>query len=664
MPKVQSTANILKRNQACHQCRKRKLKCDAKRPCSTCVKSFSFAVSHSAPGTQLPSAPECTFDDVQENGASSLESPTAKSKYEKLETRINELEALLRQKNGQSDLNGTLNGLNLPMEMTDSSESPTLSSSSGQLMQTTNGSIDVSESPMNLSLDGFQPLGHIDVSNVSSLSMMWSNWPPDLPNIELLRHLVEVFFTFHHHAHRILHFSSFMASLALPPSHPKFPAAPLLHSIAAIGSLYTSAVSSPPFPDLSQTDPGEIFSEKYRLKEDRPDSFAEQQAKLAKETSEQLKYLGQDLFQVLQANVILSWFYCAYSKWAELFLASAHSTRLCVPLGLNICPPFHSITKSTRPISILPPARTVLEDEMRRNTFWLAYCVERLHGCSNGWALSLDDQDISQLLPVRGDQFEQGTLVTPHDRQWAHSNNLILTQPENQIDSFILYIKSAIIISHVKTFNLRFRARHFAGDEAVANVAGPDGSHPVDPRGSPAFIELDRIIFSFLSTFPPHLKNPITNNIVDNHLYSAILISHVAAIVLHDPHADVRKSGCISALKILTAARATLDLIYAVWSTSFDISLLDSFCSFCWFCSGRVLVRFLQAAIEVNSQEQIATLRGELDFLQSALAKFGQRIPLAFRLGKMLEDLVVSTGGPPSGVPALLAADLFPTLYD
>jgi hypothetical protein len=50
-------------------------------------------------------------------------------------------------------------------------------------------------------------------------------------------------------------------------------------------------------------------------------------------------------------------------------------------------------------------------------------------------------------------------------------------------------------------------------------------------------------------------------------------------ILLHDPHADVRTSGCISALKILTAARATLDLIYAVWSTSYDITLMDLSCT-------------------------------------------------------------------------------------
>jgi hypothetical protein len=92
----------------------------------------------------------------------------------------------------------------------------------------------------------------------------------------------------------------------------------------------------------------------------------------------------------------------------QVFITSAYCLRLSIPLGLNMCPPFHSITKSDRAPSIIAPARTVIEDETRRNAFWLAYAIERQHGMSNGWALCLDDQDISQLLPVRGDQFEQG----------------------------------------------------------------------------------------------------------------------------------------------------------------------------------------------------------------------------------------------------------------
>jgi hypothetical protein len=292
----------------------------------------------------------------------------------------------------------------------------------------------------------------------------------------------------------------------------------------------------------------------------------------------------------------------------------------------------------------------VIEDETRRNSFWLAYALERQHGCGNGWALSLDNQDVSQLLPVRGDQFLQGTLVQPVDRQWAQSPDLLLVNLEEQTDSFTLYIKGTILISQVKAFNLRFRSKHFAGDPTVANIYNAhDGfqtpENSVDPRGSAAFIELDHIVTSFRASFPAHLRDPISDNVVDNHLYTACLMPLVATVVLHDPHAEVRKSGCISALKILTSARAILDLIYSVWSTSFDITLLDSFCSFCWFVAGRVLVRFLQASIDANSVDQISTLRAEIDFIHSAILKVGQRIPLAHRFAKMLENLIVKNCG-------------------
>jgi hypothetical protein len=153
-----------------------------------------------------------------------------------------------------------------------------------------------------------------------------------------------------------------------------------------------------------------------------------------------------------------------------------------------------------RPASIIMPAHTVVEDEMRRNVFWLAYANERLHGSANGWAMSLDDQDISQLLPVRGDHFEQGVLVTPPDRQWAHTRDLLLLHPDNQTDSFVLYIKAVMLIcmclyisfaytdgsisARVKTFNLRFRAKHFFGDVTMMSPHNEqtNPAEPVDPR--------------------------------------------------------------------------------------------------------------------------------------------------------------------------------------
>lgn len=594
----------------------------------------------------MPQEPECTFDDVAEVSTSLSEGP--KNRYERLENRINELEMLLRQKENDSGRSHSpsISHLAEPTSHPSRFGRPNGSDAASSTSH-------LSHSPPQHSVVVPSLTSEIGINSFGS-DVMWPNWPTSLPNPELMRHLVDVFFTFHPHAGRLFHMPSFMNSLSLPPTHPKFPSLPVLHAICAIGSLYTAAVTSPPLPNYDEVSPDEIFLERYRIKEQRPDSFAEQHAKLARESAERLNTLGEDLFQVLQANIILTWFYWSHGRWVDVFLSSAHSMRLSVPLGLNMCPPFHSITKSERPPSILPPARTVIEDETRRNSFWLAYASERQHGCGNGWALSLDNQDVSQLLPVRGDQFIQGTLVQPVDRQWAQSRDLLLVHPEGQTDSFMLYIKGSILISHVKAFNLRFRSKHFAGDPTVASLYndGPQSpDEPVDPRGSAAFIELDHIVSSFRASFPSHLRNPINDNIVDNHLYTTCLMPHVATVVLHDPHAEVRQSGCISALKILTAARAILDLIYSVWSTSYDITLLDSFCSFCWFVAGRVLVRFLQAALDAKSLDQISTLRAEIDFVHSAISKVGQRIPLAHRFAKMLEDLIAKHCGSAPRIP-------------
>lgn len=38
------------------------------------------------------------------------------------------------------------------------------------------------------------------------------------------------------------------------------------------------------------------------------------------------------------------------------------------------------------------------------------------------------------------------TLVSPPERQWAHSKDLLLVHPEQQTDSFLLYLKGTIMI--------------------------------------------------------------------------------------------------------------------------------------------------------------------------------------------------------------------------
>lgn len=83
------------------------------------------------------------------------------------------------------------------------------------------------------------------------------------------------------------------------------------------------------------------------------------------------------------------------------------------------------------------------------------------------------------------------------------------------------------------------------------------------------------------------------------------------------------------------------------------------------------MVRFLQAALDARSVEQISTLRAEIEFIQcvmliirckilpnstpysSAISKVGERIPLACRYAKMLEDLTNKHCGSIAGLPGV-----------
>lgn len=122
-------------------------------------------------------------------------------------------------------------------------------------------------------------------------------------------------------------------------------------------------------------------------------------------------------------------------------------------------------------------------------------------------------------------------LVLAKERQWFHEPLALLAHPEGQTDSFILTVKASIILSRVKNFNLRYRARRFAKDldyipTANAPVRLPN-SDMLDPRSTPAFIEVENLVSNFRSSFPPDLRNPINGNVVDVHLFTACTIPHM-----------------------------------------------------------------------------------------------------------------------------------------
>lgn len=80
-------------------------------------------------------------------------------------------------------------------------------------------------------------------------------------------------------------------------------------------------------------------------------------------------------------------------------------------------------------------------------------------------------------------------------------------------------------------FNLRFRARNFAGDPKMC-LKQPDmpiDQQPqyIDPRQTEGFKEVDQIVHSFVDSFPRDLKDPVKDGVVDIHLLIACIAPNV-----------------------------------------------------------------------------------------------------------------------------------------
>ncbi|KAG8747277.1 hypothetical protein FRC12_014113 [Ceratobasidium sp. 428] len=240
--------------------------------------------------------------------------------------------------------------------------------------------------------------------------------------------------------------------------------------------------------------------------------------------------------------------------------------------------------------------------------------------------MSLDDEDISQIFPGRLDDFEAGNDIEKN-RQNMQTPQFLSVHPPEITDSFALYVKASVLLSKVKILNLRVGHRY-------PNIK--------DVRETPAFRHLESTIAIFRSTFPPGFHEPITQTAkgFDTQLYVAHLIPHVAIILMHEEHADIDSPNCLSTQKSMLAARAILDLVYIVCSTSYDITRLPPVCTFCWFMAARVLIRVLKHRYQAGLRSEAATMRSEVEVIRLAFQRMAERIPLAFRHAKMLDDLL------------------------
>lgn len=115
------------------------------------------------------------------------------------------------------------------------------------------------------------------------------------------------------------------------------------------------------------------------------------------------------------------------SSWGILALL----TRSAVHLGLaveedtsNIFLAGRAPTPSLSRTSIIPPATTWHEDELRRRLFWLIFCLDRYACVSTGWDFALPDFDIKRRLPA-SDELWMKNVAFIHDRHRCRPADLM-----------------------------------------------------------------------------------------------------------------------------------------------------------------------------------------------------------------------------------------------
>lgn len=109
-------------------------------------------------------------------------------------------------------------------------------------------------------------------------------------------------------------------------------------------------------------------------------------------------------------------------------------------------------------------------------------------------------------------------------RQYMFTKDLFTSHPMASTDAFTLFVKGALLLGKVKTFNTRLKIRHLTGPAAN----WPEGVSGMQSK--PEFQDLDNFIQGFITTIPKQFQNPVDaeqESKVDPMLYTAHLLPHV-----------------------------------------------------------------------------------------------------------------------------------------
>ncbi|KAG0708958.1 hypothetical protein DFH29DRAFT_1036272 [Suillus ampliporus] len=631
MPKASPTTSAanrpaLRRNQACRPCRKRKLKCDAARPhCGTCMKQWQSLISVPAPPDYAhPAEPQCVYDPVDGLALAPETDPLEKIRL--LEEEVSKLKIQLQEQRNIGSSGSSQQPLRRLSHLRPGSAPSSITSGSQATSSVQTPSLPYpkdrilpehlrdSDPRNNSNSPELYEVGHKS-STDTILDIIYSGWNPDLPERNVLEHYIDVFFKCDPCGPRILHRPSFLAAVRLDPRDSSFPHSAILHAICASASRWSSR-NVATLPDGT-----------------RRDEFAEFHASKTRQYIDKTMATGQDIFPVVQACILLAWYFYQEGRWVEIWIFAAFQTRVAIPLRLNY-PGTFSTHNTTSLGGYLPPPKDLRDLESRRRTWWTTIIFDRIVSVG-GWIHAIDERDIGTELPLRGEDFDSEQLM-PSNPQDMCAEDVFTTHLPKYTDSFLLLIKAIMMFGRVTDFNVR------------GNLRVPTAPNKFqDPFQLPGFADLDRLVYSgFLENLPSMFKMTSANEIhsnrgsVDTDLYMVHIIPHAATITLHNPYLDLTDLNRISTSRCINAARAILSAYFKLSETSLDISRLHPFVTICWYLAAAVQVQVCKYFIEVGDQAREDQVWGEINVLRQAMINYGARSPIGTRQEKLLQGLM------------------------
>ncbi|KAI0932008.1 hypothetical protein AcV5_004643 [Taiwanofungus camphoratus] len=627
MPKASTSSArpALRRNQACLSCRKRKLKCDAARPhCATCVKQWQALISVPPPvGYAHPTEPQCSYDPVEGLPIAPDVDPVEKirvleEQISQLKSQLNEARSFVSQpasptrrflSNGRGlssistsskhtpDASPTECGIVLPHVSLD----PVNGSSSGSPVSQFRGS---SGSPEMRYANGSRP--------GSASGLLYAAWDPDLPDPDTLNHYIDIFFRCDPCGSRVFHRPSFLASMHLHPRDPNFPHPAILHAICASASRWAS---------------NDVITEPNGM---RRDKFAELHVNRTRHYVDKTMASGQDIFPIIQACMLLCWYFYQEGRWVEVWIFAGFQTRVAIPLRLNYPGTFASLGVNS-PGAYLPPPKDFKDLELRRRTWWMTIMFDRIVSVG-GWVHGMDERDIGTEFPVRGVDFAEEANVSSNP-QYLSSKGAFTRHLPQYTDSFILFLKSVMLFGRVTDYNTRSSLR-------VSNLH----TKSQDPFSLTGFGELDKLVCQdFLESFPQsykHLGLSDGSGTLDSDLYMAHVVPHAATITLHNAYLNFSDPRNVSTSRCLSATRAILDAYYHLCGTSLDTTRLHPFVTICWYLAAVVQIQLCKHSIEIGDTAQESTVWGEINALRFAMLTYGARSPIGIRQEMLLQGLM------------------------